>query len=407
VTHLQSVPARTIVRALADAAQRWCDADFPPRVRIVDAVTNRTGYSAPVVEYALGHLFGSITESQLRAVICNELGSLETLDGFSRRHGSPDAWATPLGSICILSSRTTIGVALAPAIFALCAKCDVLVKDREDALIAAFFETLSEGSDELARAARALMWRSEDEALDLTPFDAVVAFGSDQTLAAISKHLRSGTRFIEYGSRASAGYVCREALDSESSAKEIAVNAARDLVLYESEGCLSLHVLFVETGGVVAPARFCEIFAQAIEHGIVEFPAGRSDAAVTARRAQHRELATFRSASGRGAVYAGSNGDYALVLDPPASEPPQFLPRTIGVITVDHASQALEYLGSHGLPLEGFALSGERPDIISLAIAAGAVRLTRFGELQRPSLTGHHGGRARIADFVRWIDKAR
>jgi Acyl-CoA reductase (LuxC) len=407
VTHLQTVPARTIVRALADAAQRWRDGDFPPRVRLLDAVTERTGYSVPVVEYALDHLFGSITESQLIAVVRNELGSLEVLDGFSGRHRSPDAWAAPLGSICILSSRTTIGVALTPAIFALCAKCDVLVKDREDTLIAAFFQTLSEELDEFARGARARAWSSDEEALDLAAFDGVVAFGSDQTLADISKNLRPGTRFIGYGSRASAGYVCREALDSESSAQEIAVNAARDLVLYESEGCLSLHVLFVESGGVVAPARFCELFAQAVEHSIIEFPRGRSDAMVNARLAQRREVAAFRSASGRGAVYADKDGQYAVFLDPPAAEPPQFLPRTIGVITVDQPSQALEYLQNHRLPLEGFALCGERPDLVGVAVAAGAVRVTRFGELQRPPLTGHHGGRARIADFVRWIDKAR
>jgi hypothetical protein len=34
------------------------------------------------------------------------------------------------------------------------------------------------------------------------------------------------------------------------------------------------------------------------------------------------------------------------------------------------------------------------------------VRVTAFGEMQNPPLAGHHGGRARIADFIRWIDRA-
>lgn len=395
------------MRAIASAAERWSDGDFPPRVRVIDGVAERTGYSLPVVEYALDRLFFSITERELEAVIRSELGSPDVLDGFAARAGRPDAWAAPAGRICVISSRTTIGVAIAPSIFALCAKCDVLVKDREDALAAAFFETLAEELDEFAGAARSAIWNSCDEnAPDLGTFEAVVAFGSDPTLTAISRNLRPDARFIGYGSRASAGYVDRESLSTVSRAKEIAQGAARDLVLYESEGCLSLHVLFVERGGAIDPQRFCEILATEVERANVEFPLARNHASVAAQIAQQRDLAAFRAASGRGAVYANANAEYALLFDPPPNEPPPFLPRTIGILSVDDAAQALTYLQEHRLPLEGFALSAGRSDLVNLALEAGAVRLTRFGELQHPPLGGDHGGRPRIAEFIRWIDKA-
>ena len=35
-TALATVPVRTIVRGIADAAARWADADFPPRVRVLE-----------------------------------------------------------------------------------------------------------------------------------------------------------------------------------------------------------------------------------------------------------------------------------------------------------------------------------------------------------------------------------
>lgn len=405
MTALQRVPLRKIVRAIAGAAERWSDGDFPPRVRILERIAERTGYSLPVVEYALDRLFFSITQSDLEATIRSELGTLEILDGFAEHAGRPQAWAAPVGRVCMIASRTTIGVAITPAIFALCAKCDVVVKDREDALAGAFFDTLAEELDELKGAAQALVWSSDDEhAPDLSAFDAVVAFGSDSTLKAIGGALRSGARFIGYGSRASAGYVTRESL-TDSQAKEIANGAARDLVLYESEGCLSLHVLFFEHGGGVDANRFCSMLAHAVERANVEFPLARENAGVSARIAQHRDLAAFRAASGTGAVYADADAAYALFLDPPKREPPQFLPRTLGIITVDDPSQALAYVRDHRLPLEGFAISSERPDVTQLAIDAGAVRLTQFGELQHPPLAGHHGGRPRIAEFIRWIDK--
>jgi hypothetical protein len=406
MTALASVPVRKIVRAIADAAERWSDADFPLRVRANERVAQRTGYSVPVVEYALDRLFFSITQGELEATIASELGSLEILDGFAARKGRPDAWAAPAGRVCIISSRTTIGVAIVPAIFALCAKCDVLVKDREDSLVRVFFETLREESHEFNEAARAAVWSSQDErAADLGSFDVVVAFGDDQTLKNISTALNPGARFIGYGSRASAGYVTRESLESQNRAREIASGAARDLVLYETEGCLSLHTLFVERGGALSIADFGSLLARAVEEANVEFPIGERGAADEAAIAQQRNLAAFRAAGGRGAVFAGQNAEYVIVVEQPPSDPPQFLPRTIGIIAVDGPQDALAYLREHRLRLEGFALSSSRTDVVDAAVAAGAVRLTRFGELQHPPLGGNHGGRPRIAEFVRWTDR--
>ena len=407
MTVLQRVAARTIVRAIASAAQRWSDGDFPPRVRILERIVQRTGYSLPVVEYALNRLFLSITQAELQTTIGGELGSLDALDGFTARSGRPDAWAVPIGRVCVIASRTTIGVALTPAIFALCAKCDVLVKDREDTLSIAFFETLAEELDEFRNAAQGMVWTSGDEAApDLSSFDGVVAFGSDATLGAIARSVRAGARFIGFGSRASAGYVERGALASEEGVKDIAAGAARDLVLYESEGCLSLHVLFVERGAAISPERFCAVLSAAIERANVEFPLARDNAEVVAQIAQQRDLAAFRAASGSGAVFASAAAEYALLLDPPKREPLPFLPRTLGVISVDEPAEALAYVRDHHLPLEGFALAGDRPDVVQLAIDAGAVRLARFGELQHPPIGGDHGGRPRIAEFIQWIDNA-
>jgi hypothetical protein len=406
MTRLEHIPVRTIAAALADAAERWSDADFPPRVRATERIAERTGYSVPVVEYALDRLFFSITRGNLEATIRGELGSLEILDRFMQRDGRPDAYAAPCGSVCVVSSRTTIGVALVPATFALCAKNDVLVKDREDALASAFFETLAEELDAFAEAARAQVWSSQDEqAPNLTQFDAVAAFGTDATLTAIRNSLAPAARFIGYGSRASAGYVSRESLAGREAAIAIARGAARDLVLYETEGCLSLHVLFVESGGALSTAQFGAILAACIEEADVEFPVGRRSAAAAAQIAQQRNLAAFRAAAGKGAVFAAQAADYAVIVDQPPSEPPQFLPRTIGIVAVDQPNDALHYLRRHGLRLEGFALSDSRTDVVQAALAAGAVRLTRFGELQHPPLEGDHGGRPRIAEFVRLIDR--
>ncbi|HEY9180478.1 MAG TPA: acyl-CoA reductase [Candidatus Baltobacteraceae bacterium] len=406
MTALAGTPVRKIIAAVADAAQRWSDADFPPRVRVTERIAQRTRYAAPVVEYALDRLFFGITAATIESTIRAELGSLEILDDFTRRDGRPDAWAAPAGRVCIISSRTTIGVAIVPAIFALCAKCDVLVKDREDTLVGAFFDTLAEELDAFEGAAQATIWTANDEhALSLGTFDAVVAFGTEQTLRAISRSIAPGARLIGYGSRASAGYITRESLRDTENAVRIAHGAARDLVLYETEGCLSLHTLFVERGANVSLTEFGRILSSAIEAANVEFPVGERSETHAAQIAQQRDLAAFRAAGGRGCVFASEKAEYAVIVDQPATEPPYFLPRTIGIVAVDEPGGAVAYVREHCLRLEGFALSDDRSDAVQAAVQAGAARLARFGDLQDPPLSGDHGGRPRIAEFVRWIDR--
>ena len=257
-------PVRSIVGAIADAAARWSEPAFPPRLHARDGVSARTGYAPAAVDYAFDRLFGSLTGGAIEAVITGELGSLDVLDGFVAGRGRPPHRALPLGRVCVISSRTTVGVAIVPAIFALCAKCSVLVKDREDSLASAFLATVVEHLEALRGAVEARVWDGTGHARALSGFDVVVAFGSDATLGEIGARLEPEVRFIAYGSKASAGYVTRHALREESTAQAAALGAALDLILYEGEGCLSLHVLFIEREGAVTPQRFGKLLGEAI-----------------------------------------------------------------------------------------------------------------------------------------------
>ncbi|HEV3194548.1 MAG TPA: acyl-CoA reductase [Candidatus Cybelea sp.] len=395
-------PVRSIVAAIASAAARWRDPRFPACERARDAISARTTYSPPHVEYALDSLFATLRNDAIEAIIADELGCLDVLDGFTNRPGRGRVRALPIGRVCIISSRTTIGVAILPAIFALSAKCSVCIKDREDGLAAAFFATVAEELGELSDCFRAQAWDGKKDAVKLAGFDAVVAFGGDSALAEIANQLPFQARLIAYGSKASAGYVTREALGDETLVLAMAHRAARDLVLYESEGCLSLHALFVERSGVISPARFGELLATAVAEAAAEFPIGSRSARQLARLAEARDLATFRAAHEQRA-YAGKAAEFLVVVDPPLEEPPLFLPRAIAVHSVDRPDEAAAYLHRHRITLEALAVERHRPDVLEMATQTGAVRIARFGTLQNPPLAGFHGARPRIAEFVRWI----
>lgn len=404
------IPCSARVRAIADAASRWRDADFPPRVRATRALEARTGYTEPVVDYALDALFGSIDAASLHATIAGELGSLDALAGFVARVGRPDVTYRPLARATIISSDTTIGVAIPALAFAICAGVRTVVKDRDDRLAAAFVASVVEERPELATEIATAVWTGggDESANDeyLADADVVLAYGGDASLAKIRARLKPGARFVAYGHRTSVGYVARETLANERDVLAAAAGAARDALLYDGEGCLSQHVLFVESGGALDVAAFARAVASACDAAAVEFPAGftEPDAAVLA----YARAMRFRASQGQGAVHAGILAPHLVVVDPPRSEPPPFLRRTLAIYGVAGPDEASAFLARHRLPLEGIAFGGDvlRADLADFAHSCGASRIARLGDLQRPPLAGEHGGVGRILPFVRAIYRA-
>ncbi|HEX3463818.1 MAG TPA: acyl-CoA reductase [Candidatus Elarobacter sp.] len=400
---LRALTAKRIIGFIADAAERWCDADYAPRVRATAAIEPRLGYTTPVVDYALDRLFFPVTRHALEAAIASELGRVDALDGVVEDR-TPPAWARGADRVTIVSSDTTIGVAIVPAIFALCAKCDVVVKDRSDALAGAFFETLAQEHPAFASAARARAWNggedAEEEAL-LASSDVVVAFGRDETLRAIRARCGAGTRFVPFGHRVSIGRLTREEIALRD-APALADRIARDALLYDGEGCLSLHALFVEAGGETL-ARAASALASAFERVAVEFPGGVRSPQRIAEIASYRNLAAFRAAGGRGSVFRSA--DATLVVDPPRDEPPPLLPRVLPLIAAGGDDEIVAYCAAQRLPVQALGVAAPDARAVALAERIGAVRVAAFGSMQAPPLGGHHGGEPRIAEFVRWIDR--
>ncbi len=337
-----------------------------------------------MAEYAFDRLFSSISNDALVATIAGELGSLDALDGFVNRNGMRMR-ALPAGRTCIISSRTTIGVAIVPAVFAICAGCDVMVKDREDHLVDAFFRTLLEELPDLSQRIAAQTWDGSASERDLRDFETVVAFGDRTSIERIRALCAAESRFIAYGPRTSAGYVARESLDGDIEA--LAREAARDAILYDTEGCLSLRTIFVERGGAISPDIFFSVFAREMERAAIEFPPSRSDPAATAAVAAAHDLGRFRAANGRGAVRTDAARSYVAVFDGGFDRAPDFLPRTVAVLPIDAPSEAVDYLRHHVLAIEAWSASWQRADIVEAAIASGAARVATFGALQNPPLS--------------------
>lgn len=397
--------ARRIITAVADAAQRWCNADYPPRVRATRRLRERTGYSEPVIDYALDRLFGGCTAAGLQATITAELGSVDALDGFVERPNGTAVHARGLNNVKILSSRTTIGVALPAAVYALCAKARVTVKDREDGFIQAFFATLHEEEPALREYARAQAWDGPDDP-DPSHADAVVVFGTDATLREVHRSLNPPARFIGYGPATGCVFV-RRAESTGAAAAAMLAQIARDAVLYDGEGCMSPHLVFLideqHTSGAIAPdfPAFAKALAAALHAASIEFPAAERSPEEQLQRAGQIRSIRFRAIA-QGRIFA-EEGDHLAVID--ETSPPLFCARTLLVVPVATPAAVRAYLAEHGVCIEAAGLppNANIRDMRAWLEAAGAARYAPLGELQNPRFDAPHGGRPRIAEFVRLI----
>lgn len=367
---LLQLTSEEIIGFIAAAARRWTNPTLPARACAAEALVERTGYSPAMVEYALDRLMTGFTSEALHKTLEDELGSLQALEGFVEREGRPAAYLQPRGIVLIIASRTTIGVAMTPALFALATKNAVIVKDREDGLLRAFFATLAEEHPAFARAAIAHPWSSE-RPLEEFGADVVVAFGSDETLARIRADLPIATEFVGFGSSVSCGYLSRASLADPTRLSAFLEGAARDIVLYDAEGCMSLHLLFAEVGSDEEEARLAavaESLSAHLDRAMREFPSSRAV----------RASAQFRAALG-------------------------FPPLTCPIVPVRGPNEIAEYRARHGLRFEALALAPEESDRLELARLTGAHRITTFGAMQSPAVAGNHGGRPRALDFVRFV----
>jgi len=126
----------------------------------------------------------------------------------------------------------------------------------------------------------------------------VTATGSDETLAAIRARLPAKIRFLGYGHRVSFGFVDGAVLHG-SNTRQIISHAADDVVAWNQLGCLSPHVIYVESGGKVLPDQFAELLADELERREQTEPRGELAVEHAAVIASRRAFYQVRAGSPR------------------------------------------------------------------------------------------------------------
>ena len=418
-THLATRSTRAIARPLGRVARRLLDPADTSRGEIVDALARAGRFTSAEIERALDDAFAPLAGAGIERWIAAELGSAAALDRLAPCRQGPARRAHGPEWMFQVYAGNVPAIPVWPMFAALLLKAALLAKtsSREPLLAPLLARAIAEEDPELGACLAVVWWKggaSECDRAAVARAPAVLAFGGGEAVAAVARAARHDARVSLHGPKVSVACIAREALTPES-ARDAPARAARDVALYDQQGCLSPHAIYVERGGRATPGEFAAALGEALEALARETPRAGLDMVDAARVRLYRAQAEFESAAGgdAGSVFASAEGvGWTVVLEEGARFEPGPAHRTVRVHAVESLMDALVVLRPYAADLEAVALeaTGPRRKRLEAAFAAlGVPRLAALGRLQQPSPLASHGGVGFLAPFVRWttVDAAR
>jgi hypothetical protein len=389
----------------------WAAAESPLRAEAVSRLHAATGYAEAAIDDGLRRLFSQMDARRLEAWLVDGGVSLAALDGAPAPGAEPRAFGPRLTAV--VSSGNVPGAALPSVVQALLLKSPCLVKtaSAEPALLPLYARSLADHAPELAQSLVVTGWVGGEPALEaawLPEVEALIAYGGDEVIGGWRNRLPVRARFIGYGHRLSFAAIGRELLADEPAARETAHRVARDLCVYDQQGCYSPQTVFVEQGGAVDAERFGALLAEALEGLATRLPRRGLSAAESAAIHQYRGALEMRKFGDPGLRLWASEGGtgWTVALESGAALAPCVLNRTAVLRPVERLETLPALVGERREHLLAVALGASEERYAALAPrfgAAGLARITRPGRAQAPADTLRHDGVNAVAVLARWV----
>jgi Acyl-CoA reductase (LuxC) len=312
------------------------------------------------------------------------------LPGFSesakRKYGERQVIAEPLSPILHILSGNTPHAALQTLIRGILVGSNNILKLPEDDLpeLGEFIQRLPDELKPLIGRVLEPAWFADAEA--------VVVFGSDETVNYFQQRIRPWQRFLAHGHKISFGLI------AGSFAQDVIQGAARDVCVFDQLGCLSPQFYFVAEDA----KGFAERLAAELSKVVPSLRSRNDEIAATLRT--YREEWKFRAATEAGVmIWESPNSlDWLVIYDPSSRPEHNPLHRTVLVKPMPKSlEQSLAPIRRH---ISTIGVYPSDPDTTALAVKLGAQRVCSIGRMQDPSLTWHHDGWPSLASLIRYVD---
>lgn len=391
-------PVDAILAALDRVCRRWLDRSDPVRREAEARIAAGTGLAPAMVAEGLDQMIRRVRG--LPELLDADLGSRCALDRFVERPGGVRSMAFGPGLLVCVFSGNVPGIPAFDIALGLALKSACLVRPAagEPDFAPLFARSVAEVDPGLGECLHVARW-AHDEAGPYRRAGAVLAYGSDPSIAAIRRLVPDGVRFVGHGHRLSFACIAAPAATAETASR-----LALDVAMYDQQGCVSPHIAFVERGGPLSPAEFARAVADALVELQERMPRGRLTLAEAAALRGARDEAEFTA----DACFL-STGDLAWAVV--HHEQPAFRPSPLGrflyTCAVDRLADVADLVAPHAALLQTVAFAGPDADRLALAEALGRMGVTRVaqvGRVQEVHPLWRHDGRPTAGDLVRWVD---
>ena len=416
----------SLVGVLCDVAEAWLKPDNAFRRLALELGPEKTGFSRATLQKGLDNFFHQFTPENFHALLVQELGDARRLDRFVACGGdAPVAGVSGSGSnraalavgpelLVHIAAGNLPNPALMSIVLGLLTRSAQFVKCAHAAafLPRLFAHSIYDADTKLGACLEIAEWRGGNADLETALFaeaDCVTATGSDETLAAIRARLPVKTRFLGYGHRVSFGFVAHEVL-SGFHTRQIVSRTTDDVVAWNQLGCLSPHVVYVQTGGEVSPEKFAELLADELERREQTEPRGELPAEHAAAIASRRGIYEVRAAHSPETTQHWCSRDstaWTVVYEADARFQLSCLNRFIYVKGVRDLTEALQNaeMVRGQVSTVGLGVSEHKLEEQATQLARwGVTRVCPLGRMQNPPLSWRHDGRLALGDLITWTD---
>jgi hypothetical protein len=415
--YLAKRSTESIINTLASLARDWQDPDYTFRKEAIEKGPAHTGFSQQILARGLDTFFKALTRENLSALVQQDLGQIQRLEEMvaSPEESRLDHAAMARGPELLI--HITGGVLPNPAFMSII--LGLLVRSAQFVKCASgtsflprlFAHSLYVAEPKLASCLEMAEWKGGNRTFESALFheaDCVTAAGTDETLQQIRVRLPQTTRYITYGNKLSFAYITREMLTKINLPKLLHATAS-DITAWDQLGCLSPHVIYVETGGSISPMDFAEQLGKEMAAHEETHPRGEIEseaaAAINTRRMFYQVRAT--AAETTKMWHSAESTSWTVIYE----DEPQFqrscLHRFVYVKGVADSHQLFDSVA----PIQGMVSTvgisapiNRGHELATEFARWGASRICRIGQMQNPPLTWRHDGRPSLGDLVTWTD---
>ncbi len=386
-------------------ATRWLDPADPERRQVLEALHVHTGLHPDMLAAILDEHLRAVRRETLERLLRAEFGDLTVLEDFrlDRARGLRLHVTSPGLRVWWLPGNLP-GPALLALAFSLLTPGPFLIRvsRHEPVLAPAFWEALCRERPDWADLGVVAEWPHEDKATTQTVLAAahvVVAYGHESTLDTLRTLVPGPARWLPYPHRISFAIVGREILEAPDRRAEAADRLAEDVAWFDQQGCMSPHVVYVETDDEAAARAFAEDLAEALRRWQARWPRRRLSASEAMR------VRSFRArwlAEPDAEVWMSDDTAWTVVWTPRPDLEPTCTYRSVFVKPVEDLDILPDVVAPQRRHLQtvGYAMGRPWGALARRLARVGVKRFAPLGTLQKPPAVGCHDGRPRLLDLV-------